>query len=199
MNIAIGRGIALPCWSQAVDIMIEKDFGFPKANRLRIIHLFEADYNLYLKTVWGSRLVRHATSMNLLNDDQRGSVPGRTTLDPLMLNQLTTDMFRILKTNYARFDDNASACFDRIIVALGMLAARQCGMPESPIKSHAKALEFMKYTVQTVYGISEENYNVTPFAPLFGTGQGSEASPVVWLLLAVILLNTLDRVLPERM
>ena len=115
MNIVIGRGIALPRWSQAVNVMIEKDPGLPKVNRLRIIHLFKADYNLFLKTVWGSRLVRHATSMNLLNDGQHGSVPGRTTLDPIMLNQfLTTDMCRILKTNYARVDNDASACFDRI-------------------------------------------------------------------------------------
>ena len=199
MNIAIGRGIALPRWSQAVNVLIEKDTGFPKVNRLRIIHLFEADYNLFLKTVRGSRLVRHATSMNLLNDGQHGSVPGRTTLDPIMLNQLTTDMCRILKTNYARFDNDASACFDRIIVALGMLAARRCGMPESSIRSHAKALEFMKYTDRTVYGISEANYHGTPFAPMFGTGQGSGASPAVWLLLVVILLNTIDRVIPERM
>lgn len=35
--------------------------------------------------------------------------------------------------------------------------------------------------------------------PLFGTGQGSGASPAVWLSLVVILLNTLERVvLPDR-
>ena len=57
MNIAIGRGISIPRWSSAVNIMSEKDHGMPRINRLRIIHLFEADYNLFLKIAWGSRLV----------------------------------------------------------------------------------------------------------------------------------------------
>ena len=35
------------------------------------------------------------------------------------------------------------------------------------------------------------------FAPLFGTGQGSGASPAVWLYLIVILLQTLDRLIPD--
>ena len=56
----------------------------------------------------------------------------------------------------------------------------------------------MKYTVKTVYGISEDSYQGTPFAPLFGTGQGSGASPAVWLSLVVILLNTLKQVVPDR-
>jgi len=116
-----------------------------------------------------------------------------------MLTQLTADMCRLLKINYVRFDNDASACFDRIIVALGMLAARRCWMPISAIRSHAKSLELMKYMVKTVYGISESCYQGTPFSPLFGTGQGSGASPAVWLTLVVVLLNTLEKVSPMRM
>ena len=72
-------------------------------------------------------------------------------------------------------------------------------MPAHAIRTHADALQFMKYTVKTVYGISELNYHVTEFAPLFGTGQGSGASPAVWLSLVVILLQTMDRLIPDRM
>jgi len=99
--------------------------------------------------MWGSRLVQRALHMNLLNPGQHGSVPGRTTMDPIMLNHLTTDLCRVLKINYVRFDNDASACFDRIIVALGMLAARRCGMPKNAVRSHAKSLELMRYTVKT--------------------------------------------------
>jgi hypothetical protein len=52
--------------------------------------------------------------------------------------------------------------------------------------------------VKTVYGISEDNYHGTALSPLFGTGQGSGASPAVWLSLVVILLQTLDRLIPDR-
>lgn len=120
-------------------------------------------------------------------------------MDPNMLTQLTSDLCHILKHDLTRFDNDASACYDRIIVALGMLAARRCGMPPNAIRLHTDALQFMKYTVKTMYGISETNYQGTAFAPLFGTGQGSGALPAVWLSLVVLLLHTFDRLIPHRM
>jgi hypothetical protein len=116
-------------------------------------------------------------------------------MDPIMLTQLTCDLCRILKHDLARFDNDESACYDRIIVALGMLAARQYGMPRNAIRFHADALQFIKYTVKTMYGISESNYHGTAFSPLFGTGQGSGASPAVLLTLVVLLLHTFDRLI----
>jgi hypothetical protein len=198
MNIAVQSGISVPRWSNAVNVMIEKDSGKPKINRLRIIHLFEADLNFFLKLQWGHRLVRRAMDLNLLHDGQHGSIPRRSALNPIMLTQLTTDLCRILKHDYARFDNDASACYDRIIIALAMLAARKCGMPIHAIRTHADALFFMRYAVKTIYGISEETYHGTVFEPLFGTGQGSGASPSAWLTLVVILLQTLDRIVPDR-
>ena len=100
---------------------------------------------------WGSRLVKRAAKLNLLNDGQHGSTPKRATIDAIMLNQLTTDLCRLLKHNLARFDNDASACFDRIIVALGMLAARRCGMPDHAVQIHADCLELMRYTVKTAH------------------------------------------------
>ena len=57
----------------------------------------------------------------------------------------------------------------------------------------------MKYTVKTLNGISEDNYTGTPFEPLFGTGKGSGASPAAWLTLIVLLMFTLDQLIPNRM
>ena len=95
-----------------------------------------------------------------------------------MLNQLTTDMARIKKIQYAHFDNDASsACYDRILVPLAMLAARRWGMPVNSVELHAKTLEAMQYTVKTNYGISDQGYKGTTDEPLFGTGQGSGASP----------------------
>ena len=64
MNIAIKSGISIPRWSNAVNVLIEKDNGQPRINRLRIIHLFEADLNFFLKLQWGHRLVRQSLSLN---------------------------------------------------------------------------------------------------------------------------------------
>lgn len=198
MNIAIRSGISISRWSEAINVLIEKDPGTPKLTRLRIIHLFEADLNLYLKLQWGHRLVRHALKKRLIHPGQHGSVPGRTTMDPIMLNQLTTDLCRISKHNYAHFDNDASACYDRIIVPLAMLAARRCGMQKEAITLHATTLQNMRYKVKTAYGISEKAYTGSCDHPLFGTGQGSGASPAAWLTLVVVLMYALERVTMER-
>jgi hypothetical protein len=86
---------------------------------------------------------------------------------------------------------------DRIIVALAMLAVRRLRIPQNAVQTHAEALRMMHYYAKTVHGISEDCYKGTVFEPLFGTGQGSGASPAAWLTLIVILLNTIDRELPD--
>ena len=90
-------------------------------------------------------LIRHAKKYRLIHPCQHGSVPGHTTMDPIMLTQATNDLCRILKHNIARFNNDASACYDQIIVALAMLAARRCGMPANAIRSHAETLQYMRY------------------------------------------------------
>jgi hypothetical protein len=68
--------------------MIEKDKGQPFLTRLRIIHLFEADYNLFLKILFGKRLVSNGEKSQALNDQQHGSRPRRMTMDALFLARL---------------------------------------------------------------------------------------------------------------
>jgi hypothetical protein len=112
----------------------EKDAGCPRINRLRIIHLFEADFNFFLKLLWGHRLVQRAHDFKMINTGQYGSVPGRTAIELVMLNQFSNDICRTNKNNIIRFDNDASACYDRIPVHLGTLAARRCGMPDNAIR-----------------------------------------------------------------
>ena len=45
LNIGLATSIALHRWQQTISVMLEKDKGSPKLNRLRIIQLLEANYN----------------------------------------------------------------------------------------------------------------------------------------------------------
>ena len=120
MNIVVVlRSIAIPRWCQATNIMIEKDAGKPCIHCLRIIHLFEADHNISLKLQLGHRLVWHAVSVDLFHDLQHGSIPQWMAMNPIMLTQLTSNLYRITKHDLARFDNNALACYNWIIMDLG--------------------------------------------------------------------------------
>ncbi len=90
-NLPVCHGFAPLWWQQAVSVMIEKDPSSPKIMRLRIFHLFEADYNLFLKLIWGSRLVWQAEDYGLFGNDMHDSCKGRSTMDLLSKKILTFD------------------------------------------------------------------------------------------------------------
>jgi hypothetical protein len=197
LNLPITYGFAPERWTHSITPLIEKDEGKPFLTRLRVIHLFEADYNLFLKLVYGKRMVRNAEKCNALNDQQHGSRPRLMTTDALFLARLEKDLIRQTKANSAHMDNDATGCYDRIVTSIGMLACRRLGMPEPAIRCQADTLRQMKYSVKHRYGVSESYYESTDTEPLFGTGQGSGASPAIWLGVVVILLNALDRILSE--
>jgi hypothetical protein len=96
------------------------------------------------------------------------------------------------------FDNDATGCFDWIIVALTMIAALRLGMPCPAARMHSLALLHMNF-VKTAHGVSEAFYRVLQDFLLYGTGQGSGASPLVWLLIVVVLLMALTMLAPLAM
>ena len=197
LNIPRAYGFAPDQWLRSVTPLIEKDDGLPYLTRLRVIHLFEADYNLFLKLVYGRRLVKNAERSHSLNDQQHGSRPRRMTTDALLLARLEKDIIRQIKANSAHMDNDATGCYDRIVVSLGMMACRRAGMPKNATECQANTLKNMRYAIKQLTGVSLNEYFGTSDEPLFGTGQGSGASGATWLCLAVILLNCLDRISQE--
>jgi hypothetical protein len=49
-------GITLDRWHNSITPMIEKQPECPRINKLRVIHLYEADYNLLLKIYMGKTI-----------------------------------------------------------------------------------------------------------------------------------------------
>jgi hypothetical protein len=80
-SLALKWGISLERWQNSITTMIEKQPGCPRINKLRVIHLYKADYNLLLKIIWARRLLWHAHDMDRLNEGQAGSTPGRNSIN----------------------------------------------------------------------------------------------------------------------
>jgi hypothetical protein len=62
-------------WQNVVNIMIEKEPGNSKVHRLRVIHIYEAEYNFLLQAKWCA-LINQAKTEQPLHDGQYGSRPG---------------------------------------------------------------------------------------------------------------------------
>lgn len=114
------------------------------------------------------------------------------TTDALFFARLEKDLIRQTRANSAHMDNDATGCYDQIITSLGMIACRRLGMPMKALQCQAETLRTMRYSVKHNYGTSLQEYSGTDIEPLFGTGQGSGASPAIWLGLVVILLNAMD-------
>ncbi|KAI2502674.1 hypothetical protein MHU86_11799 [Fragilaria crotonensis] len=142
-------------------------------------------------------MVKNAERSQALNDQQHGSRPRRMTTDALYFARLEKDLIRQTRANSAHMDNDATGCYDRIITSLGMIACRRLGMPKMAVKCQAETLRTMQYSVKHAYGTASQAYTGSETEPLFGTGQGSGASPAIWLGLVVILLNALDRISDE--
>ena len=198
-QVVIRLGLVPSRWCRAISVLIEKDSGNPNINRLRIIHLFEADYTLFLKIIWASRLVRRGEDANQFGEAPQGSRPNRAANDAVLLKRLTYNLSCILRSNLGTFDNDAKSCCDRIINSIAMLAAKRLGMPDSAIATHAGILRALKYSVKTMFGISDGYYQSHADKVLFGTGQGSGASPAAWLTVSIVLLASLTKLVKRGM
>jgi hypothetical protein len=72
INYCLVHGYSLKRWKNVVNVMILKEPGNHKIHRLRVIHLFEADYNLILSVKWRQQIYA-AGKQQLVNPGQYGS------------------------------------------------------------------------------------------------------------------------------
>ena len=73
-------------------------------------------------------------------------------------------------------ENDATACFDRMIPSLVMmLALRANGVPSAITQIVGNTLANMRYKIKTKLGISNRHYSHTAANPIYGTGQGVPA------------------------
>lgn len=173
--------------------MLQKDVGNPRIHRLRVIHIYEADYNLLLAVKWRQAL-HHAEDNRLLNDGLYGSRPGRTAHDPVLLEVLQNEIYRMTMKSGINFDLDATSCYDRILVNVAALCSRRVGMPKSVVLMNSTTLEQAKYHLKTNLGVSDECYSHCGEYPIYGTGQGSGNSPTIWCFVCSTLFDAIETV-----
>jgi hypothetical protein len=69
-----------------------------------------------------------------------------------------------------------------------MMISRYNGVTRNFCNIHSHTLKNTKYRLRTALGESREFYQHNKDTPIHGTGQGSCASPALWLLLSSLLM-----------
>jgi hypothetical protein len=190
LNIIVQSSYSLIRWRKIDSMMLEKIPGTPRIDKLRVIHIYEADYNLFCRIFWAKRMMQHAESNNYISDSQYGGRAGRKAMDMVLQKQLKIEYAHYTKTPIATFDNDAMACYDRMIVPLTSILSQTAGIPPQAVGTLVYTLENAKYHIRTYEGTSDNYYCSTTDQPIQGTGQGNTSSGPLWELFFTIINNT---------
>ena len=188
LNYALTNGISYNRWKMVVNTMLEKEPGNPKIHRLRVIHLYEADYNLILAVKW-RQLLHFACDHGYVNESLIGSQPGKEALDGCFLRELEYEITRLTRKPIIHFDNDATSCYDRIPVFIANVISRKYGMDRRVCMVHGRTLKEAKYFLKTKLGISDSYIQHCRAHPIFGNGQGAGDSPQKWLFMSSTLFD----------
>ncbi len=191
-NTACRFGFAFDRWKEVVNCMINKKTDSFLLSQLRVIHLFEADYNSIIGIIFGRYMIHRICDNQTFHPSQWGR-PHRECEDTLMLKELTYQVATMSRTDIATFDNDASSCYDRIVTRFALLCCRAHGVPEGPCRMTAEVLDNVIHKIKTAYGISEECYVNQPESPIHGVGQGSQDGPSLWGVSSSITFRGADR------
>jgi hypothetical protein len=169
--------------------MIYKEQGNVKIHRLRVIHLYEADLSLLWGVKWRERMHK-ALKIKPLHQGQYLGLPGRDCTSLTYLEELRFYYSKLTRYTVANFDNDATACYDRILYAVASLAGRKHGIHIFFSFIHVQTLEEAEFKLKSSTKVSESSYKrcSTKF-PIHGTGQGSSNSPTIWCFISSVLFQ----------
>ena len=150
LQIAAKNSHVYARWKYILTCMIEKDLESAKIHRLRVIHLYECDLNLLL-SLYMREMDQHCEDNHLLNKGSYSGRPGRQSIDPVsvdIVDVTQVEIAIITRRILVRFNNNATACFDRIIPHILCLCLRLYQMPAEFTGLFGDLLWYAKYAIK---------------------------------------------------
>jgi hypothetical protein len=186
INYALENGYSYTRWQQIANAMLFKEQGNIKIHRTRVIHLYEADYNLAMGLKWKAAMELSEVSQDL-NQGQYGSRPSRGAHDPVFIEEFQLEISRSSRKTLVQTNYDATSCYDRIIPNLAALVSQRYGVPQPVVQSNVLTLKKARYRLRTELGLSDDYYTHSDSDPIYGTGQGSGNSPMIWCFISSAL------------
>jgi hypothetical protein len=191
MPVPLATGFWPERWKKAIDVMLEKIPGVVRSNKSRIIQLLEADLNQVLRIAFSRNIAKLAkNSKGIISDQQYGRAHA-TCMTPVLNKLLTVQLIIQKRTEGIVFDNDAKGLYDRIISGVVLASLRRLGYLKESVKMLGMLWAHMEHHVCTGFGVSDKTYGSTTEKILYGIGQGSCASPILWELINQLLLAAL--------
>jgi len=189
--IPLKTGYSYTRWRKGINIMLEKSTGNFQVDKLRIILLFEADFNQLNKFI-GREMMYHAEQYGLVAGEQYGSRHGRSSITQSLNKRLTFDQFRQLKQAATVCSNDATSCYDRIVHRIAAQSMYRCGVPKPALICMFSTIQRLQHHIRTLFGDSQISAGTDLWAvPISGIGQGNGAGPQIWAVVSTPILDIL--------
>ena len=209
MWAAFEWGFTYDRWEQSWHCMIKK-LKKPLLPKLRIVQLFEGDFNAGLKYLIGKKMMQHMNEKQLHDPETFGSRTGKTAPEAVVNLQLLFDHSRIWKLPTAIIFNDAIGCYDRIVPTLCELAMRARGCPRGIAQCHTLTQKNMTHRIRIATGISDGliRFSTTNKKIMNkgrvkciqgrtgGIGQGGGAGPLSWIAIIIVMLEAYREICP---
>lgn len=120
-------GIPTERWTTSLNVEIEKRSGERRLDKLRTIHLFEADFNTGTKLIFNKRMLRNARDHVLIPDPQYQR-KGARSVEAIIFKRLFFDLLRLQQRPGSVVSNDLRSCFDRNPHPVGSIACRRLGV-----------------------------------------------------------------------
>jgi hypothetical protein len=174
-----------------IDVMLEKIPGAVRSNKLQIIQLLEADLNQVLRIAFTRNIAKLAKNNKGIISDNKYGKSHATCMTPVLNKLLTVQLLIQKRTQGIVFDNDAKGCYDRIISGVALASLLRLVYSKESVKMLGLLWAQMEHHVCTGVGVSDKTYGSTTDKLLYGKGQGSCASPILWVLINQLLLAAL--------
>ena len=194
-------GFTYERWESSWHCMIQK-LKKPLLQKLRIVQLFEGDFNAGLKYLIGRKLMRHMNDNKLHDPETFGSRSGKTAPEALLNLQLLFDHCRMWKKPIGCIFNDAIGCYDRIVPILCETSMRKKGCPRGIAKCHTLTQKNMVHRIRISSGISKGSISFSKIKSIRhvdshidyikgktgGIGQGGGGGPMAWISVINIMI-----------
>jgi Reverse transcriptase (RNA-dependent DNA polymerase) len=180
MTLAIHHSHTYKQWSVVHNFLIEKTPGLPRIDKLRVIHLYKADWSLIQKFFAAYKINSMASTNNTAPIEQAGGRPGRSAIELAASRMMTYETIRLQRLSGAVVYNDAKACYDRVIENLSNLALMKQGLPVEIAKLHSNTFHRIQYYIKHKLGIGAVPHSHNNPKQVHGVGQGSTDAPARW-------------------
>jgi hypothetical protein len=193
INLAIREIHTFERWKVVHNFVIEKIPGYPLISKLRVIHLFEADWNIILKYFTGRTILRQAVREKTVCEEQAGGRPGRRSIDEAVQTILTYETCILQHQTGGITYNDAKSCYDRIPENLSNISAMKEGLPENLALLHANTMQQIKYHLKHQQGIAKIPNQHNDTYQFHGVGQGAGDAPARWGYMSDTAIQTYNQ------